>query len=349
MFRSLVLAPLLVVLACGGAREQTPRAPGSASTEPTPGEPAPAAESSASSASSAGDAGDSEVARAYLSSIAAGNRSVDEALATFTDDTEYHAPSSPESKSLGKAALQKRLETMRAGFPDAKLEVKRLLSSGDVVVAQLVWRGTHRGEFAGVRPTGKTGGYEMLQLSTLSQGKKASTIVYSNPATLLTQIGVMSGEAPSPPALPSRPELVTAAPAADAEAAVRGYYTAVSTGSAKLAGLLADGAVLHDHVAERSLGKSEIGAFVAEQRAAFPDLESEVEQIVAAGDFVAARVVERGTHRGKLGPLKPTGRKVTLHGADVFEVRNGRIASIDRYRDVLELYRQIGLFEARAH
>ena len=46
-------------------------------------------------------------------------------------------------------------------------------------------------------------------------------------------------------------------------------------------------------------------------RNAFPDLEAEVDDLVAADDKVAVRVSFRGTHRGEFQGITATGR--TIH------------------------------------
>src|SRR5436190_21758257 len=66
--------------------------------------------------------------------------------------------------------------------------------------------------------------------------------------------------------------------------------------------------------------------FIARVRAAFPDLRVEIEDMVAAGDRVAARVTHRGTHHGDFFGIAPTGRPVTYEGTVIFRIADGRIA-----------------------
>jgi predicted ester cyclase len=42
-----------------------------------------------------------------------------------------------------------------AAFPDSRVTVDDLIAEGDKVVTRFTWRGTHRGEFMGVPPTGR--------------------------------------------------------------------------------------------------------------------------------------------------------------------------------------------------
>ena len=45
---------------------------------------------------------------------------------------------------------------MRGGFPDIQWTLEEIVAEGDKVAARFTMRGTHRGTFFGVPPTGKT-------------------------------------------------------------------------------------------------------------------------------------------------------------------------------------------------
>jgi steroid delta-isomerase-like uncharacterized protein len=62
-----------------------------------------------------------------------------------------------------------------------------------------------------------------------------------------------------------------------------------------------------------------------EARESFPDLSVAVEDIMAEGDRVAARVTMRGTHRGEFQGLAPTGKRVEVKAIDMFRICDGRI------------------------
>ena len=59
---------------------------------------------------------------------------------------------------------------------------------------------------------------------------------------------------------------------------------------------------------------------------AFPDLHVELLDIVAEGDRVAIRYVERGTHLGDLMGLPPSGRTYAKHGMTMYRLADGRLA-----------------------
>ncbi|MDX1600271.1 MAG: ester cyclase [Anaerolineales bacterium] len=74
---------------------------------------------------------------------------------------------------------------------------------------------------------------------------------------------------------------------------------------------------------------------VARWREGFPDFRFEVDDLVAEGDRVAARVSYTGTHKGEVLGIDPTGRKVHVHEMMFFRMENERIAEVwevpDRY------------------
>jgi predicted ester cyclase len=64
---------------------------------------------------------------------------------------------------------------------------------------------------------------------------------------------------------------------------------------------------------------------------AFPDTRHTIEDLVAEGDRVVARISARGTHTGELFGHAGTGRVVTLTSIVLYRFVNGRIA--ERWAD----------------
>jgi predicted ester cyclase len=50
-----------------------------------------------------------------------------------------------------------------------------------------------------------------------------------------------------------------------------------------------------------------------------------VEDLVAEGDRVTARVTMRGTHQGVFQGLAPTGKQVEVRAMDMFRISDGKI------------------------
>jgi predicted ester cyclase len=58
---------------------------------------------------------------------------------------------------------------------------------------------------------------------------------------------------------------------------------------------------------------------------AFPDARMEINDQIAEGDLVSTRKTLRGTHRGELWGLAPTGNNVELEFIDIFRVADGML------------------------
>ena len=80
-----------------------------------------------------------------------------------------------------------------AGFPDLRLEIEDLLAEGDRVAVRWTFRGTHRGEFLGIAPTGKPVSMSAVEVNRVAEGKVAEHWV------VLDQLGLMQQLAASPP------------------------------------------------------------------------------------------------------------------------------------------------------
>jgi steroid delta-isomerase-like uncharacterized protein len=108
---------------------------------------------------------------------------------------------------------------------------------------------------------------------------------------------------------------------------VRRYYDAFSTGGLDLMEeVVADDFLDHDPMPGQPAGLLGLKQAVGEFRAAFPDGEMVVDDLVAEGDRVVARVTMSGTHRGEYAGMPGTGRAVRAEGIEIFRVAHGKIA-----------------------
>ena len=83
--------------------------------------------------------------------------------------------------------------------------------------------------------------------------------------------------------------------------------------------------------------------FLVARRAAFPDRRFVVEEMIAEGDKVSARFTMRGTHKGELQGIAPSGTEVTLTGIDMIRLAGGRIVEDRVEVDQLGMMRQLGV------
>jgi len=77
-------------------------------------------------------------------------------------------------------------------------------------------------------------------------------------------------------------------------------------------------------------------------RAGLPDVTITVDDLFGEGDRVVARVTIRGTHRGPLFGVAPTGRRIELSAINVYRVAGGKVAERWGQQDVLGALRQMG-------
>jgi predicted ester cyclase len=86
---------------------------------------------------------------------------------------------------------------------------------------------------------------------------------------------------------------------------------------------------------------------IAAFHAAFPGLELTPEgEMVAEGDQVAARFRFRGTHRGELMGIPPTGNEVTITGLALYRIVGGKILQAWVEEDIYGMMQQLGVVPA---
>ncbi|MGE5273125.1 MAG: ester cyclase [Verrucomicrobiota bacterium] len=77
--------------------------------------------------------------------------------------------------------------------------------------------------------------------------------------------------------------------------------------------------------------------------AAFPDIHFQVEDLLAEGDLVAARVTVTGTHQGEFMGIPATGRSVEVAAMDFVSFREGKATAHWGISDMVSLLRQLGV------
>jgi predicted ester cyclase len=89
--------------------------------------------------------------------------------------------------------------------------------------------------------------------------------------------------------------------------------------------------------------------FLVARRAAFPDRRFVVEEMIAEGDQVSARFTMRGTHKGELRGIAPTGREVTMTGIDMIRLSEGKMVEDRVEVDQLGMMQQLGVIASPQH
>ena len=76
-------------------------------------------------------------------------------------------------------------------------------------------------------------------------------------------------------------------------------------------------------------------------RQAFPDFRNHIDDLIAEGDRVVARLTYSGTHVGELFGISPTGKRVTYTGVAIFRIADGKIMDGWVLGDTRQLLRQL--------
>ena len=102
----------------------------------------------------------------------------------------FHVPGRPEPMR-GPAGYLAIIGMMRGGFPDIQWTLEEIVAEGDKVAARFTMRGTHRGTFFGVPPTGKTISVQAMNIYRLSGGQFVEEHGQPDLLGLLQQIGAV--------------------------------------------------------------------------------------------------------------------------------------------------------------
>ena len=104
---------------------------------------------------------------------------------TYAEDYIYHGPI---GEFRGRESIKELWATFLAGFPDMHSTIDELVAEGDRVVMRWTIRGTHTGEFNGMKPTGKTVSIPILEELRIADGLLAEAWDSFDQLGLLQQI-----------------------------------------------------------------------------------------------------------------------------------------------------------------
>ena len=106
---------------------------------------------------------------------------------------------------------------------------------------------------------------------------------------------------------------------------------------------VAAGCVDHDPAPGQGPGPEGYRTFFSATREAFPDLEVGLETMVADEEQVAIAYTMKGTHRGPLMRIPPTGKKISIRGVQVAKFRDGKMVERWGSSDQLGMLQQLGV------
>ncbi len=131
------------------------------------------------------------------------------------------------------------------------------------------------------------------------------------------------------------------------EMAQRWYSEVMSEGKTEVIDeLCAPDFVDHNPLPGTTADLAGLKDFVAQIRAAFPDMQVTADDIVAEGDRLAVRSTMRGTHEGAFMGIPGSGKKVEVSNYDFVRFENDQAAEHWGVIDSAALMEQIGMAPA---
>jgi len=111
---------------------------------------------------------------------------VDEIFAsTFVN----HSPATGTTPD--RQGIKQYITTVRSAFPDYHNVIEDLIAEGDRVAVRVICRGTHRAEFMGIAPTGKTVEFSAVSIFRFAGGKVVERWNNTDNLSLLQQLGMV--------------------------------------------------------------------------------------------------------------------------------------------------------------
>ena len=98
-------------------------------------------------------------------------------------------------EATGAGLLKEVFGRLHQAFPDLHITVEDLIAEGNKVVARDTVTGTHRGDYMGIPPTGKSITYNEIFIVRLADGRIAETWGVVDVLSQMRQLGAIPGGA----------------------------------------------------------------------------------------------------------------------------------------------------------
>jgi predicted ester cyclase len=246
---------------------------------------------------------------------------------------------------------------LRAAFPDRVDTGVEIIADGDMVGYLFKLRGTHKGNFFGIPPTGKTVDVYEVGIFKLIDGKISEAWFMADEVALLRQIGAtlpprkdgqrivpkITGEGEDPDAAIKR---LQAGPLNTVEDRNR-LLVAQTKASSPPKDLRAPGFKqrragfqnLREHGERNGNPKETVTA-------AMPERRDRIDGFIAEGDKVWMRFKLSAVHSRRLYGLAPTGKRVEAPEIGILRVVDGKVTEGFYFGDEMSLLLQLGYVDA---
>ena len=108
---------------------------------------------------------------------------------TIAPNYVYHGSVGQEVKGL--EGFKQYVTTLITAFPDLRLTIDDMVAEGDKVAMRLTARGTHKGDFMGIAPTGKHVTITGIVIQRIVGNKVVEGWLVNDQLGMLQQMGVV--------------------------------------------------------------------------------------------------------------------------------------------------------------
>lgn len=129
-----------------------------------------------------------QVVRDFLNAV--NDRDYSALSEILSESMTWIDPTLPEREVHGSDGFETMLREIVVGFPDFHIEIQHVLADEDVVMAELLYTGTHEGEFFGLPSTGRAVEFQGVETYRINSGKIERGRVYVSDAELKEQLGL---------------------------------------------------------------------------------------------------------------------------------------------------------------
>lgn len=115
---------------------------------------------------------------------------VSESFVLYDPTVPEAVGSGPKGQAHGPEGLEAFIRRLDSGFPDFQITILDMLVSGETIMDEVAFTGTHTGELGGLPPTNRTVEIKIMSKILVENGKVQEQRVYLDQKEFAQQLGL---------------------------------------------------------------------------------------------------------------------------------------------------------------
>jgi steroid delta-isomerase-like uncharacterized protein len=124
---------------------------------------------------------------------------------------------------------------------------------------------------------------------------------------------------------------------------VRSYLAELDAGNRSILNEVYSPDIVLHFPGSRPMGFDALSEMVDSVYTAFPDFTHNIEDLLAEGDKVIARLTDVGTHLGDYQGIPPTGKQISMTAIAIMQIQDNQIVEVWEDLDMLGFLEQLGM------